>query len=265
MGDRPRGLALALLIALPFAATSVPAIPAFADEPEPASLHLSSLSISADFLPSLEDPGAPNVDGGVLAQGPPGAAVPTGQPQGESLFGRRPMTRGSWEAGVLFARMIPGPGGPDLKHVTPDKKFPKGDVRGYWLLPRVGYTFWEIPWYPGSFQAYIEPAVAYITTPTHSYMLGVNLMLRHTLLVWRRFSPYIEGGAGLMNTNLRNQVLGDSIQFMPQAGGGLRVNVFEGLSVDIGYRFHHISDAGLTERNRGINSHLPYIGFTHFF
>jgi lipid A 3-O-deacylase PagL len=43
------------------------------------------------------------------------------------------------------------------------------------------------------------------------------------------------------------------------------VNLFEGFSFDVGYRYQHISDAGLTERNRGINSHLPYIGFTHFF
>ena len=190
-----------------------------------------------------------------LAQAPPGGGAPGDAPQPETASGRRPLHRGSWEAGAFAAFMLSGAYGTKLPTV----------VRAYWLVPRVGYTFWESPWYPGSFQVYLEPALAFITHPAKTYILGANLILRHTLLVWDRVSPYIEGGAGLLNTNLRIRALAETIEFMPQGGAGLHFHVAERLALNAGYRFHHISNAGLGERNLGINSHFPYAGFSYFF
>ncbi len=193
-----------------------------------------------------------------LAQAPPGAsapAAPAARPQPESIPGRRPLRQGSWEAGALGAFMISGAYGTKIHTV----------VRAYWLLPRIGYTFAEIPWYPGSSRAYLEPAAAFIPHPAKTYILGVNVILRHTIRVGGRFSPYIEGGAGLLNTNLRTRALGESIEFMPQVGAGLHLHVTERVSLNAGYRWHHISNAGLAERNLGINSHFPYAGFSYFF
>ena len=197
----------------------------------------------------------PEADPSRLAQGPAGAGAPAAPPPREGVLGRRPLRQGSWEGGVFGAFMLSGAGGPDIGTV----------VRAYWLLPRVGYTFWETPWYPGSFQVFLEPAAAFITHPTKTYLLGVNVILRHTLLVWHRFSPYLEGGAGLLNTNLRTRALGESIEFMPQLGAGFHLHVADRLSLNAGYRWHHISNAGLAERNLGINSHFPYAGLTYFF
>ncbi len=255
MGSQPRRLAFALLIAVPLAAASALPTPALADGPEPFALQVPRLSISSDFLPSSEDPGTAEVDRSVLAQASPGAAAASAQPQRESVVGRRPLRQGSWEAGALAAFSVSGAGGPSARPT----------VQAYWLLPRVGYTFWEIPWYPASLQIYLEPAVAYITHPAKTYLLGVNAILRHTFTVWNGFSPYIEGGAGLLNTNLRHRALDETIEFMPQVGAGFHLHVMDRVSLNAGYRWHHISNAGLGDRNLGLNSHFPYVGFTYFF
>lgn len=237
---------------------------AFTDPPDQGTftLQVPRLAVSSDGLPPGGEPGSAGTEPRLLAQASAGGGAPAAPAQGESLFGRPPLRQGSWEVGAIAAFSVSGAGGPNIR-TGPNQS---AVVRAWWLLPRVGYTFWETPWWPGSFQVYLEPAAAYITAPSQTYILGVNIIVRHTLLVWRRFSPYIEGGAGLLNTNLRlAKALDETIEFMPQGGVGFHLHVAERLSLNVGYRFHHISNAGLGEKNGGINSHFPYIGFTHFF
>jgi hypothetical protein len=188
-----------------------------------------------------------------LAQAPPGGGSGAAPPPAREP--KAPLRQGSWEVGAIGAYSISGAGGPD----------PGAVVRAFWLFPRIGYTFWEVPWYPGSFQIALEPGAAFITTPDKTYAIGLNATLRHTFLVSRRFAPYIEGGAGFLNTNLRIRALGESIEFLLQAGGGFHILLTERLSLEPGFRWTHISNAGMAERNLGINSYMPYIGFTVFF
>lgn len=253
MGSRPGRLALAFLIAFLVAVAAGAPVPALADEPVRFTLQIPRLTLSSDFLPLGEEPDLAEADPPPLAQAASGAGAPAAQPQGESLFGRRPLRQGSWEVGAALAYSISGNGGPSIGTV----------VRAFWLLPQVGYTFAEVPW--GSFQVYLVPQGAFITTPRKTYLVGLAVIVRHTFFVSRRFMPYIDGGAGFLNTNLRTRALGESIEFMPQGGAGFYLHLTERVSLNAGYRFHHISNAGLGERNLGINSHFPYAGLSYFF
>ena len=254
MTDQKGCLACPLLLAFALSLLLIP-VPASSDDSPPSALDVRRLALSPDLLPAAEDPGLPEAEGGLLAQASPGAGASAAAPQGQSIFGRAPLRQGSWEIGALAAYSISGAGGPKADPI----------VRALWLLPRIGYTFWEIPWYPASVQINLEPAAALITTPTKTYILGVNAILRHTFLVWRRVSPYIEGGAGLMNTNLRHRALGESIEFTPQVGVGFHFHVWERGSLSAGFRWLHISNAGLADQNLGLNNYFPYVGFTIFF
>ena len=143
-------------------------------------------------------------------------------------------------------------------------------VRMYWLIPKVGYTFAEFPsgWpYLGSFQIFLEPSIAYITHPARTYLLGVSAIFRHNFLLWDRVVPYIDGGAGFLNTNLRIRALGEVIEFIPQGGLGVVFLVGERTSLDLGWRYQHISNAGQTEpkRNIGINSLFFHGGVSWHF
>jgi hypothetical protein len=242
---------LASLLSL-FALLSVAPALASPDGTPPFSLEVERLSVAPDLLPGNESlEGAAGTMRLVQASPATGAPAPPEPPREP----KRPLRQGSWEVGAIGAYSISGAGGPDIDTV----------VRAFWLFPHIGYTVWEIPWYPASLQIALEPGAAFITTPAKTYAIGLNAVLRHTFLFWPRLAPYIEAGAGFLNTNLRTQALGESIEFLLQAGGGFHFFPYERFSLDAGFRWTHISNAGLADQNLGVNSYMPYMGFTVYF
>lgn len=68
---------------------------------------------------------------------------------------------------------------------------------------------------------------------------------------WR---PYVEAGIGLIYTDFQVEGQGLSINFNPQMGIGTEYTCNGEINWFVGLRAHHISNAGLNEDNRGINS-----------
>ncbi len=64
-----------------------------------------------------------------------------------------------------------------------------------------------------------------------------------------RVVPYVEAGIGVIYTDFQRAGQGSRINFNPVAGVGLRMG-----STFIVLRAHHLSNGGLNEDNRGINS-----------
>lgn len=227
-----------------------------------ASLGVPGLRAAGDVAADDAGEGARGTAGasGPRTQAPPagpdtsGPAVPTPRPG--------PLRKGSVEVGAMFAYSFSAE---DIGDAPVGKV-----VRMYWLIPKIGYTFAEFPGgspYLGSFQIFLEPSFAYITHPARTYLLGLSAIFRHNFLLWDRVVPYIDGGAGFLNTNLRIQALGEVIEFMPQAGVGVLFRLGERTTLDVGWRYHHISNAGQTEprRNIGINSLFFHGGFSYHF
>lgn len=63
------------------------------------------------------------------------------------------------------------------------------------------------------------------------------------------FVPYVEAGVGLIYTDFQREGQGYRVNFNPVAGIGLRTK-----SMFLTLRAHHLSNAGLNDDNRGINS-----------
>jgi hypothetical protein len=253
VGSRPRRLALALLFALAAAVGSGLPAPALAEEPARFTLQIPRLKLSSDSLPLGEVPDEAEAEPPLLAQAGSGTGAPSGQAPPPGRPAHAPLRTGSWEVGGTVAYSLSGFYGAHIGTV----------VRAVWFLPHIGYTFVEVPW--GSFQVYVVPQGAFIFTPQKTYAIGLAAIFRHTFYLSRRFMPYIDGGAGFLNTNLRTRSLGESIEFDPQFGAGFYVHMTERLSFLAGFRFHHISNAGMAERNLGINSYFPYAGLSFFF
>jgi hypothetical protein len=79
------------------------------------------------------------------------------------------------------------------------------------------------------------------------------------------WSPYFEGGIGVIYTALENLRLGSNVLFSDNVGLGFSSNV-PGLGawkrVSLGYRFRHISHAGVFgEPNSGLNTHYLTLTF----
>jgi hypothetical protein len=56
----------------------------------------------------------------------------------------------------------------------------------------------------------------------------------------------------------------DGLNFTPQGGVGVHYFIFDRASLTAEWRFHHLSNAGIHERNVGINSSLVLFGVTYF-
>lgn len=52
--------------------------------------------------------------------------------------------------------------------------------------------------------------------------------------------------------------------FTPEAGLGVQFFLTQKRAVTLGYKFHHISNAGIGRNNPGMDSHVFYVGFSFF-
>lgn len=122
----------------------------------------------------------------------------------------------------------------------------------------------------GNIQGLFEITYSSIVKGPGDYMVGITLLLRYNLLQpgWR-FAPYVQVGAGVIYNDIHRDdlqgLVGQSLEFTPQASAGLRYLINKNWSVDLEAMFHHVSNAGLDDRNIGVNSGGGFLGVTWQF
>ena len=145
-------------------------------------------------------------------------------------------------------------------------------IQYYAVHPYVGLSLWD----PASrwFDQYgiralwmLEPWAAYVNDDhgkhqTDSFEIGLNaLFLRMVFGDWA-LRPFVEGGEGVVYTDLRKQDLGTRVQFTSTIGGGLEYELRPDMAVGLQVRFRHMSNAGMASSNPGINTVYGLIGLT---
>jgi hypothetical protein len=77
--------------------------------------------------------------------------------------------------------------------------------------------------------------------------------------------PFVHVNGGLLYFN-KEVPIEDSghFAFVGEAGGGVRIFTSERRAVNIGVRFHHISNGDTSGSNRGLNQFVIYAGFSVF-
>ena len=87
------------------------------------------------------------------------------------------------------------------------------------------------------------------------YGIGFTPVFRFERNAVDNMSPYIEGGIGVhqfSTTKIHgNKSMGTTFEFGDHVGLGLRFG--DHLQYDIGYRYQHYSNAGLSDDNGGVN------------
>ncbi|NLV23728.1 MAG: acyloxyacyl hydrolase [Deltaproteobacteria bacterium] len=108
----------------------------------------------------------------------------------------------------------------------------------------------------------VETDLGVITEPRTRAILSVNVLALYYLDWFRTATlrPYAEAGIGLIYTDFQAQGQGLRINFNPQAGLGADIDLGRGGLWFAALRAHHVSNAGLDEDNRGINSVVFSIG-----
>lgn len=74
---------------------------------------------------------------------------------------------------------------------------------------------------------------------------------------------HVNGGFLYFNKSMPIEDSGQ-FQFVGEAGGGVRIFTSERRAVNIGIRFHHISNGDRHGANRGLNNFVIYAGFSVF-
>jgi hypothetical protein len=103
--------------------------------------------------------------------------------------------------------------------------------------------------------------------PSHAvYGFGVTpLGLSVEFARTHRFHPFLLGDAGIIASTEpipENVTNATGLNFLIDFGGGLRWKLDAGHAVSLGYRFLHISNAGTTIANPGLDNNVFYLGFS---
>jgi lipid A 3-O-deacylase len=185
-------------------------------------------------------------------------AADADQPAGyESVFGFGKQSLGI-SAGHGLALPIGGTQTPQLE-----------DIQFVYVAPRWGVGITDPlgghSWYRGNFELSIEATFLYMFEPKRGVAGGVAPMVRYNFLTGSRFIPFLQAGAGViaLDADLRQQA--DGVNFILQSGVGLHYFISQHTALTGEWRFHHISNANIHDRNAGINSSLVMLGVTFFF
>jgi lipid A 3-O-deacylase len=139
----------------------------------------------------------------------------------------------------------------------------------------VGYTLfngekWVFP--SGALEIAVEPFVSAVTRVTRpdkrsgSVEAGLMLpVLTYYLDLGSPIYPYIEGGLGALYHDIKGYGLGGGFSFVETVGGGVSYFLDENLMLTVGYRFRHMSNAGIYDDNKAVNSNIVLAGFSYFF
>ena len=78
------------------------------------------------------------------------------------------------------------------------------------------------------------------------------------------FVPFIEGGEGIVLTTLDGLHIGGPFEFSSQAGGGFHLFFSREYALTFDGRFRHISNLGIYDENRGLNTYFFGVSISHF-
>ncbi len=163
-------------------------------------------------------------------------------------------------SGALFSlRNLP----PD----TPTLNYAQTNLRLGWMLTspdtREGL-------FAGNWEGLVEVSNSIVLNGFGNYLGGITGILRYNFIrPDRTVIPYVQGGLGIVYTDAykdkTQQAIGQAIEFTPQVSLGLHYRICGKWAVDLEGMLHHISNAGMSERNNGINALGGFLGVTYFF
>ena len=91
--------------------------------------------------------------------------------------------------------------------------------------------------------------------------VGAQLNFFH----YRHLQPFITSGGGFLYFDRRMFGTAQQFNFTAQLGVGLQLfNSSRRMALDLGYKYHHISNANLDYSNPGMGSHMLFIGVSLF-
>lgn len=111
----------------------------------------------------------------------------------------------------------------------------------------------------------LEPFVNTVIEPNSNVEVGSNFLFQYTFPLSERIQPYVKGGLGALYMSQHTLEQSTQYNFLPQGGAGIRYFIRPDVSLNLEYRYRHLSNASLKHPNSGINSNMYLGGITIFF
>ncbi len=162
-----------------------------------------------------------------------------------------------WDIGIWFGGGVSVPGG------TTDTQAVNAGVRlGKVLTGNHGAGFVR-----GNFEwsADLIPLYYVVQPGKNAYGAGFNpVNLKWNFTSANRAIPYLELGGGVLFTNTEVPAITSTTNFLTHAAFGVHIFTRENRALTLSTRYEHISNAGLTTPNPGVNTVQFAIGFNWF-
>jgi hypothetical protein len=120
-------------------------------------------------------------------------------------------------------------------------------------------------WYRGNWELRAELFGGNQVSPRNEWIVGLTPHLRYNFATRTRLVPFADGGAGVTLTGIRRPDLGGLFEFNLQPGGGLHWFLRSDLALTAEVHFLHLSSAGISSPNLGVNGVLGTVGLSRFF
>ncbi len=140
-------------------------------------------------------------------------------------------------------------------------------VNDIYFTQITGFIMWDYDkvwrhWAPDPLRFKVEGTAGLTESPNTRAMVSVGMMALYYLefIASDRQVPYLEGGIGVVYTDFQVDGQGSRINFNPQIGIGMEFERDSGPPVFGAVRLSHISNAGLHDDNRGVNSVILMVG-----
>jgi opacity protein-like surface antigen len=156
---------------------------------------------------------------------------------------------------VLFSPFLATGGRPTINYTITEVQF------GYMLSDVKGHG-----WLRGNFELVGEGFGSAIFEGSGSFIAGITVWMRYNFAPpgWR-LVPFAQAGMGLTSTDIDHKYVGQPFNFNLDLGLGTRYLLSQHWSLNLEYRFQHISNADMGRHNIGINGHGPVLGVSYLF
>lgn len=118
----------------------------------------------------------------------------------------------------------------------------------------------------GNFEGLVDGYGASIFKGRGNYMAGTTVWVRYNIMPPScQLVPYLQGGAGVTLTDVDRHVLGQDFNFNLNVAAGVRYFIKPRCSLNAEYRYQHISNAGMSQQNLGIDAQGGVLSVSWFF
>jgi len=114
------------------------------------------------------------------------------------------------------------------------------------------------------FEFTLEPYTSLIMEPKSNFMGGCNFLLKFGFPL-KKVYPYLEGGFGFNYFTLHTREQSTQFNFSEIIGVGINYFLKENLSLNLGYRARHISNASIKKPNQGIDTQGFIFGVSIYY